>query len=94
VMRRETLDFVQVNYSPAEPEAERRILPLAQERGCAVLVNRPFAEGDLLRTMRGRPLPAWAAEVDAASWAQLFLKYIIAEPAVTCVIPRRITPIT
>jgi diketogulonate reductase-like aldo/keto reductase len=87
VMRSEPLDFVQLNYSPAEREAERRLLPLARDRGIAVLVNRPLAQGGLLSRMRGRPLPPWAAEVDCASWAQLFLKWILAHPAVTCVIP-------
>jgi len=87
VMRREPLDFVQVNYSPVEREAERRILPLARERGVAVLVNRPFADGGLFRRLRGRPLPAWAGELDCESWAQLVLKWVLAHPAVTCVIP-------
>ena len=87
VMRAESLDFVQLNYSPAEREAERRLLPLARDRGIAVLVNRPLAQGGLLSRVRGRRLPPWAAEVDCASWAQLFLKWILAHPAVTCVIP-------
>jgi len=81
------LDFVQLNYSLAEREAEERMLPLAADHGVAVLVNQPFAEGSLLRRMRGRVLPAWAAEIDCASWAQLFLKYILGAPQVTCVIP-------
>ena len=87
VLRAEPLDFVQVNYSAGEREAERRILPLARDRGVAVLVNRPFAEGGLFRRVRGRALPAWAADLDADSWAQLFLKWILANPAVTCAIP-------
>jgi aryl-alcohol dehydrogenase-like predicted oxidoreductase len=87
VLRSETLDFVQVNYSVGEREAEQRILPLARERGIAVLVNRPFAEGGLFGRVRGRTLPPWAAEIGAQSWAQLFLKWILANPAVTCVIP-------
>ena len=81
------VDFVQINYSVGEREAERRLLPLAQERGVAVIANRPFAGGDLFRRLRGKPLPAWAAEIDCDSWAQLFLKWILGNPAVTCVIP-------
>ena len=87
VMRSEPLDFVQLNYSLAEREAERRLLPLARERGIAVLVNRPLAQGALFAQARGRRLPSWAADFDCASWAQLFLKWILAHPAVTCVIP-------
>jgi diketogulonate reductase-like aldo/keto reductase len=87
VLRSEPLDFVQVNYSLGEREAERRILPLARERGIAVLVNRPFSEGGLFRRVRGQPLPTWAAEAGCASWAQIFLKWVLAHPAVTCVIP-------
>jgi len=87
VMRAEALDFVQLNYSLTEREAEQRLLPLARDRGIAILVNRPLAHGGLLSRVRGRRLPAWAAEVDCASWAQLFLKWILAHPAVTCVIP-------
>jgi diketogulonate reductase-like aldo/keto reductase len=92
VLRGETLDFVQVNYSVGEREAERRILPLARDRGIAVLANRPFAEGGLFQRVRGRALPAWAAELDCESWAQLFLKWILAHPAVTCVIPATSRP--
>ena len=92
VLRREPLDFVQVNYSVGEREAERRILPLARERGIAVLVNRPFAEGGLFRRLRGQALPAWAAEIGCTSWAQLLLKWILAHPAVTCVIPATSRP--
>jgi diketogulonate reductase-like aldo/keto reductase len=87
VLRAEPLDFVQVNYSIGEREAERRILPLARERGVAVLVNRPFTEGGLFQRVRSTPLPAWAAGLGCESWAQLFLKWILAHPAVTCVIP-------
>jgi diketogulonate reductase-like aldo/keto reductase len=92
VLKSETLDFVQVNYSLGEREAEQRILPLARERGIAVLVNRPFSEGGLFQRVRGQPLPAWAAEVGCESWAQIFLKWIIAHPAVTCVIPATSRP--
>ena len=87
VLRAEPLDFVQVNYSIGEREAERRILPLARDRGVAVLVNRPFAEGGLFQRVRGQALPPWAADLGAESWAQLFLKWILAHPAVTCAIP-------
>jgi diketogulonate reductase-like aldo/keto reductase len=82
-----TVDFLQVNYSVAEPEAARRLLPLAQERGVAVLINRPFGGGGLLRRLRNRPLPAWAAEMGYASWSALLLAFVLAQPAVTCVIP-------
>jgi len=87
VLRGEPLDFVQVNYSLGEREAERRILPLARDRGVAVLANRPFAEGGLFQRVRAEPVPAWAAEFDCESWAQFFLKWILAHPAVTCAIP-------
>jgi diketogulonate reductase-like aldo/keto reductase len=87
VLRAEPLDFVQVNYSLGEREAERRILPLARDRGLAVLVNRPFSAGDLFQRVRRESLPAWAAAVGCRSWAQFFLKWILAHPAVTCVIP-------
>ena len=87
VLRAEPLDFVQVNYSIVEREAEKRILPLARDRGVAVLVNRPFSEGDLFRRVRGQALPESAVELDCASWAQLFLKWILAHPAVSCAIP-------
>ena len=92
VLRSEPLDFVQVNYSLGERTAEHRILPLARERGIAVLVNRPFAEGGLFGRVRGQALPAWAAEADCESWAQIFLKWILAHPAVTCVIPATSRP--
>ncbi len=80
-------DFVQVNYSLDEPEAAERLLPLAQEKRAAVLVNRPFGEGGMFARVRGKPLPPWAAELGIASWAQYFLKWILGHPAVTCVIP-------
>jgi diketogulonate reductase-like aldo/keto reductase len=87
VLRAERLDFLQVNYSIGERDADRRILPLARERGIAVLVNRPFTEGGLFQRVRTTPLPPWAAELGCESWAQLFLKWILGHPAVTCVIP-------
>jgi aryl-alcohol dehydrogenase-like predicted oxidoreductase len=92
VLRSETLDFVQVNYSLGERDAEQRILPLARDRGVAVLINRPFAEGRLFTRVRGQAPPPWAAEIGAQSWAQLFLKWILAHPAVTCVIPATSNP--
>ena len=79
--------FVQINYSLAEREAEQRILPLARELNVAVIVNRPFAEGALFRHVKGKSLPPWAADFDCASWGQFFLKWILGHPAVTCVIP-------
>jgi aryl-alcohol dehydrogenase-like predicted oxidoreductase len=87
VMKRETLDFVQVDYSIDNRSAAERILPLARERGAAVLVNLPFGRARLFSAVRGRPLPPWAAEFDCASWAQFFLKYVIGHPAVTVAIP-------
>lgn len=80
-------DFLQINYSLGEREAADRLLPLAQERRVAVIANRPFAEGALFARVRGKPLPPWAAEIGAASWAQFFLKWILGHPAVTCAIP-------
>jgi diketogulonate reductase-like aldo/keto reductase len=87
VLNAHRLDAVQINYSAAETDAERRILPLARERGVAVIVNRPFAGGELFRRLRAKPLPAWAAEIDCASWGQVMLKYVLSHPAVTCAIP-------
>jgi diketogulonate reductase-like aldo/keto reductase len=87
IMRSEPLDFVQVTYNVLDREVERRILPLARERGMAVIVNRPFREGELIRRLARHPLPAWAAEIECASWAQLLLKFIVAHPAVCCAIP-------
>jgi diketogulonate reductase-like aldo/keto reductase len=81
------LDFVQVNYSLLEPAAENRLLPLALERGTAIIANRPFARGGWFRLTRGRSLPAWAAEAGIGSWAQFGLKWIVSHPAVTCTIP-------
>jgi diketogulonate reductase-like aldo/keto reductase len=80
-------DFVQFNYSLAEREAEQSLLATAADAGTAVIINRPFAQGELFAKVKGRELPAWAAEFDCDSWAQFFLKYIVAHPAVTCVIP-------
>ncbi|HZW20709.1 aldo/keto reductase [Noviherbaspirillum sp.] len=87
ILRKHAVDFVQINFSAAEREAEQRLLPLAQERGVAVIVNRPFAGGEVIRQMRNRPLPPWAAEIECSSWAQILLKYVTGHPAVTCAIP-------
>ena len=87
LMRSEKFDFLQINYSLMEPEAEERVLPLAQERGIAVIANRPFGAGNLFDKVRSKPLPEWASEFDCRSWAQFFLKWIVANPAITCAIP-------
>jgi len=81
------IDFVQCGYSLETRDPETRLLPVAAQRGVAVIVNQPFEQGDLFRKTRGKPLPDWAAEFDCASWAQLFLKYLLGDPAVTVVIP-------
>jgi aryl-alcohol dehydrogenase-like predicted oxidoreductase len=86
-MRRHRPDFIQINASVAEREAEARLLPLAQELGIAVLINRPFAGGDVFSRVRRLPLPGWAGEISCTSWAQVLLKYVLAHPAVTCAIP-------
>ena len=87
VLRSEKLDFLQINYSAAERDAEKRLLPLAAERGVAVLANLPFGGGGLMRALRDKPLPGWAAEIGCASWAQVLLKFVLSHPAVTCTIP-------
>jgi aryl-alcohol dehydrogenase-like predicted oxidoreductase len=92
LMREETLDFVQLPYSLAVREAEKRLLPVAAETGTAVLVMRPFESGALFRQVRGKSLPAWAADFDCASWAEFFLKFILGHPAVTCPIPATSNP--
>jgi diketogulonate reductase-like aldo/keto reductase len=81
------IDFVQLGYSLATRAAETEILPIAAARGVAVIANQPLERGDLFRRVRGRPLPDWVSDFDCTSWAQLFLKYVLAEPTVTCVIP-------
>ncbi|MFI5374370.1 MAG: aldo/keto reductase [Candidatus Rokuibacteriota bacterium] len=87
LVRRGDVDFVQVNYSLAEPEADARLLAAAAEARVAVIVNRPFAEGAMFGRVKGRAVPEWAREAGCASWAQYFLKWILGHPAVTCVIP-------
>ena len=87
VMTEAPLDFVQFTYNVLDREAERRLLPLAAERGLAVLANRPFRRKGLFRLFEHQPLPEWAAEIDCVNWAQFFLKFIVSHPAVTCAIP-------
>ena len=91
-LRAEKVDFLQINYSIMEREAESRILPLAQDQQVAVIINRPFGGGDLFNRVRSKPLPDWTTEFDCRSWAQFFLKWIIAHPAVTCAIPATNNP--
>lgn len=87
ILRHAEIDFVQLNYSIATRDAEKRLLPLAADRRVAVIVNRPFEAGALFASVRGRPLPEWAHELGCASWAQIFLKFVVSHPAVTCTIP-------
>lgn len=87
LMRDQALDFVQVDYSIDDRVVEQRILPLAAERGMAVLVNSPFRRGRTFQRVNGKPLPDWAAELGVTTWAQVFLKYLASHPSVTCVIP-------
>ncbi len=87
LVRRGGIDFVQVNYSLAEPQAGARLLPASAEARVAVIVNRPFAEGGMFGRVKGKAVPEWAREAGCATWAQFFLKWILADPAVTCVIP-------
>jgi len=91
-LERGGIDFVQLNYSVGEREAEQRLLPLAQERGIAVLANRPFGSGSLFRDARNKPVPAFAKELGATSWAELLLKFVVSHPAVTCAIPATSKP--
>jgi aryl-alcohol dehydrogenase-like predicted oxidoreductase len=92
VLRAERFDWVQINYSLAERDAEQKLFPFCAERGIAVMVNRPFADGSLFERSRGKSLPPWAAEIGCESWAQLFLRYAVSHPAVTCVIPATAKP--
>jgi diketogulonate reductase-like aldo/keto reductase len=87
VLRAESFDFVQCNYSIATRDAERRLLPFCRDNGIAVVINRPFEEGELFTKVGNRKLPAYAAQIGCKSWAQFFLKFIVSHPAVTCVIP-------
>jgi aryl-alcohol dehydrogenase-like predicted oxidoreductase len=92
ILRREPVDFVQVTYNVLDRDVEARILPLAEERGVGVIVNRPFRQGALIRKVERHPLPGWAAEIECRSWAQLLLKFILAHPSVTCAIPATTRP--
>ncbi len=92
VLSSEQFDFAQFNYSLGEREAEARLLPLCAERGIATMINRPFMRGELFRRFGDQPLPEWAAEADIDSWGQLFLKFVISHPAVTCAIPATAKP--
>jgi aryl-alcohol dehydrogenase-like predicted oxidoreductase len=87
IMETQAIDTVQLTYNVLDREPEARLLPLARERGIAVIVNRPFRQGDLIRRLERHPLPGWAAETGASSWAQFLLKFIVSHPAVTCAIP-------
>ncbi|MEQ8504430.1 MAG: aldo/keto reductase [Rhodospirillales bacterium] len=87
IMKAEPLDFVQLTYNIDDREAEQRLLPLAAEKGIAVIANRPFQRGALIDRLQGRPLPPFADEIGAANWAQVLLKFIVSHPAVTCAIP-------
>jgi diketogulonate reductase-like aldo/keto reductase len=92
LIRTEDLDFVQLNYSLAVRDAEDRLLPVAADHGTAVIINRPYEGGSLFRAVRGQSLPEWAAEFDAGSWGQFFLKYLLGAEEVTCVIPATSDP--
>ncbi len=92
ILKNEKLDFVQMGYSLATRAAEQLLLPVAQERGVAVIANQPFDSGTMFAKVKGRPLPEWAGEIDCTSWAQIMLKYLIGHPAVTCVIPGTARP--
>jgi len=86
-MRTQKVDFVQFTYNVTHREVETNLLPIAAERGIAVIANRPFDGGDLFGPKTAKPLPGWAAEIGCTSWAEAFLKFIVAHPAVTCAIP-------
>lgn len=92
MLEKEKVDFVQFNYSVGERNAEKRLLPYCRDHGIATLINRPFQRAQLLGKVKGTPLPEWANEIDATSWAQLLLKFILAEEAVTAVIPATSNP--
>jgi aryl-alcohol dehydrogenase-like predicted oxidoreductase len=91
-MQTQPLDFIQVSYNVLDREVENRILPLARDRKIAVIVNRPFRQGDLTQALAGKPLPGWAAEIGCTSWAQALLKFIASHPDVTCAIPATSKP--
>jgi aryl-alcohol dehydrogenase-like predicted oxidoreductase len=87
IIEKENVDFIQVNYNLLDRHAEKKLLPLAQDKNVAVLINQPFESGSLFQKVKGRELPAWAKDFDCNSWGQFFLKFILSNPAVTCVIP-------
>ena len=87
VMKKEDLDFIQVDYALDNRDAGERIIPLAGDRGMAVMINLPFGRGRLFNAVQGKKLPEWASEIDCQSWAQFFLKYIVSHPAITCAVP-------
>jgi aryl-alcohol dehydrogenase-like predicted oxidoreductase len=87
VIKREKPDFFQINYSLADRDAEARLLPAAKDAGCAVIINLPFGRASMFKKVASKPLPGWAKEIDATSWAQIFLKFLLSHPAVTAVIP-------
>lgn len=87
IMRTQPLDFVQLTYNVADRAVEKRLLPLAQDKGIAVIVNRPYRRKELIHRFEGQPLPGWAGDLDAKTWAQVLLKFAISHPAVTCAIP-------
>lgn len=87
IISNEPVDFIQINYNLLERNAEKKLLPLAREKGVGVIINQPFESGNLFRRVKNKTLPAWSKEFDCASWAQFFLKFIISHPSVTCVIP-------
>jgi diketogulonate reductase-like aldo/keto reductase len=92
IMETRPLDFVQLSYNVLDREVENRILPLARERRIGVIVNRPFRQGELTQALAGKPLPGWAADIGCTSWAQALLKFIVAEPGVSCAIPATSNP--
>ena len=91
-MKNEILDFIQVDYALDNRDAGERIIPLAADRGMAVMINLPFGRGRLFNAVQNKKLPEWASEFDCASWAQFFLKYIVSHPAVTCAVPGMAKP--
>ena len=92
MMETDTVDFLQVNYSPLETAADQQVLPMALDKGVAVTINRPFINGEFFSRVRGHELPEWAAEFDCDSWAQFSLKFILSNPAVTCVLTETANP--
>jgi aryl-alcohol dehydrogenase-like predicted oxidoreductase len=92
IMRTQRIDFVQLSYNLLDRDVEERLLPVARERGIAVLVSRPFRQGDLLRQLQRHSLPASAGEIDCMNWAQMALKFVVSHPAVSCAIPANSSP--